>query len=389
MLEVEQDAELRPLRAFVFGERVSESMPGATTRAKLFDALRINDACKFGEVVADLERRKLSPESDWIGDDCVVFLLLLGVSKFNAGDTLAEKLLQYRGKTTQPQVQRVNHTFDAIRRGEFAMEGEFAFIKCVYRTMSKGWTLSDSDCVKLYKQLTAPGFVDQLDPFLRLLAIRAFDLVIEYRMVSTDSGNWNQVLQKLQDEGGKLSLSQFLKLLKHLRIGVLVTIVLGLVSVFSAGQVWTWWSSKPILLKRVAPSGGPMTLSTKLADSTNGWEAPFVRYLGGEIGVSSTNLTSITLIAEADPFTRPTERFTAKGKFLLVSNVNALCFLMRPVNGLMSSIPVEVSCKGNEFSASVPSCEAGDQLRFLVRGLAGNKSSLDSLAPNLKVNVAP
>jgi hypothetical protein len=387
MLEVQQDPELRPLRAFIFGERVNEPIPGATTRSRLFDALRANDSRQFRELLTDLERRKLSPDSEWIGDDCVVFLLLLGVSKFNVGVSFVDKLLQCRSKTTNAQVQRVNYAFDAIRRQEFAMEGECAFIKCVYRTLAQDWLPSDADSIKLYKQLTLGGFVEQLDPFLRLLAIRAFDLVIERRVGSLEGGSWNQVLQKLQDDGAKLSLGQFLALLKHLRVGVLLALVLGVITVFGAGEVWSWRSSKQNSPERVTISG-VLPFHTKLANGTNGWFVPFAHYLD-ETGAPSRDLTAITLNIEADPFTQPTERFTAKGTVLLFSNLNAFCFLMHPVGGVTSSIPVQVLCVGNEFSASVPPSEPGDQLQFLVRGLTSTNLALDALPTRVRVSVGP
>jgi hypothetical protein len=387
ILEVQRDPELRPLRAFIFGERVGESIPGNTTRAKLFESLRANDASQFKPILADLERRKLSSGSDWIGDDCVVFLLLLGAHRFGEGDVFTDRLLQCREETTNPQVQRVNHAFDAIRRREFAMEGDFAFIKCVYRMLCENWSPSDSDCVKLYKQLTKPGFVEQLDPFLRLLAIRAFDILIEYRSMEEDAGSWSQVFRKLQDEGAKLSLAQFLALLKHLRLGVIVALGSAFVMAFGLGRMWSWRGSEASSPKRILPSGA-LAVHMHLAERTNGWIVPFVRYLD-DTGITSTNLMPITIVAESDSFTYPTERFRVRGSVPLASNVNVLCFVIRPLNGITSSVPVEVSCIGNEFSGSIPPSEPGDRLQFIVRGLFERTLPLDTASDSFRVSAAP
>jgi hypothetical protein len=385
-LEVQKDSELRPLRAFIFGERVAESIPGNTTRARLFEALRKNDAQQFKGILGDLERRKLSSDSDWIGDDCVIFLLLLNISKFGLGDAFADKLLQCRGKTTDPQVQQLNFAFDAIRRREFAMEGEFAFIKCVYRTLAESWSPAEADCVKLYKQLTKPGFVEQLDPFLRLLGIRAFDILMECRSMTEQPESWKQVLQKLQDDGAKLSLIQFMGLLKHLRLGVVITLVVAFAAVFGAGRTWPWWNLHSNSPTRVTPSGA-LIVRIQLAESTNGWSAPFARYLD-DIGAISTNLTPIRFVAESDPFAHPTEQFTVKGTFSSASNLNALCFLMHPMSGVTSSIPVKVSCSGNECFASIPPADVGDQVRFVVRGLM-EKAPTDDSQVDFNVSIVP
>ena len=376
IIGVERDSELRPLRAFVFGERVSESLPGTTTRSRLFEALRRNDSHGFGDVISDLERRKLSPDSDWIGDDCVTFFLVLGTLKFSMGENLVDKLLQARGKTTNPQAQRVNQAFEAIRRREFAMEGEYAFIKAAYRVISESWKPSDPDCAQLYKQLTKPGFVEQLDPFLRLLAIRTFDLVIESRTASLDPGTWPQVFQKLQDEGAKLSLSQFFRLLKHLRIGVVIAIILALPAIFGAGSAWSWWRSKPSKPNRVALSG-PLLLLSRGSELTNSWTLAMARYLE-EAGSRSTNLVSRTVVAVTEPFAHPTKEFTANGTLAGATELGAFAFLMHPIGVFTSSIPVQVTCASNTFAASVPPGEPGDWVQFVVRGLVrGTNTALD------------
>lgn len=364
---VERDPELRPLRAFIFGERVAESLPGITTRSRLFEALRRNDSDAFRAVIADLERRKLSADSDWIGDDCVMFLLLLGVAKFSMGEAVADKLLQARGKTTNPQAQRVNQAFEAIHRREFAMEGECAFIKSAYRVLSDTWKPSDPDCALLYKQLTKPGFIEQLDPFLRLLAIRTFDLIMESRTASLDPGTWPQVFQKLQDEGAKLSLSQFFRLLKHLRVGVVIAIIVALSAVFGAGSAWSWWRSKPSKPYRVLLSGS-LPLLSRGSELTNAWVTAIIRYLD-ETGSHSTNLSPRTLIAATEPFVQPTKEFTAKGTFAGATDLGAFAFLMHPLEGATSSIPIQVTCTSNMFIAAVPPGEPGDWVQFIVRGL--------------------
>jgi hypothetical protein len=384
--ETLNDSEMRPLRAFIFRERVGESIPGNTTRAKLFEALRKNDLQHFNATLEDLERRKLSPDSDWIGDDCVVFLLLLSISKFGVGGTFADKLLQCRGKTTHPQVQRINHAFDAIRRGEFAMEGEFAFIKCVYRTLAETWTPVEADCVKLYKQLIKPGFVEQLDPFLRLLGIRAFDILMECRSMTEQPDSWKQVLQKLQDDGAKLSLAQFIGLLRHLRLGVVVAILTAFAAAFGAGRTWSWWTLQSHSPDRIAPSGA-LAVHIHFANDTNGWSAPFAHYLD-TTGAQFTNLKPIIFFADCAPFASPTEQFTVIGSLLSSSNVNALCFVTHPMSAATSIISVEVSCRGNELSAVIPPLEAGDQLRFIVRGLVKEPPINDSEI-NFKVSTVP
>jgi hypothetical protein len=137
---------------------------------------------------------------------------------------------------------------------------------------------------------------------------------------------------------------------------------------------------------RVTPSGA-LIVHIYLAEGTNGWSAPFAHYLD-DIGTMSTNLTPIKFVAESDPFAHPTEQFTVKGTFSSASNLNALCFLMHPMSGVTSSIPVEVSCSGDECFASIPPSDVGDQVRFVVRGLMG-KAPTDGSPVDFKVSIVP
>jgi hypothetical protein len=244
MMEVQNDSELQPLRAFVFGERVQKGLAGGTTRAKLFNSLYQDDTKAFQEHVDDLARRNISPESEWIGDDCVLFLLLLGVRKFGLSDALVSKILACRRVTSNLQTQQVNQAFDAIQRNEFAMEGDCAFIKAVFLQLADAKKLSSADSSKLYRHLTRPGAIHNLDAFSRLLAIRAFDLVIETQERADTERNWEHVFTKLQDDGPKLSLWQFIVLLKHLRLSVIVSIFAFISSVFLFGRGCAWLATK-------------------------------------------------------------------------------------------------------------------------------------------------
>lgn len=244
MLDVQQDAELRELRAFVFRDGTPLPISGATTRAKLFNALAADDSPVFQEHVRELATRNVSTTSDWIGDDCIVFLLLLGAARYAVGHSLIERVLQCRTAASSPQTQRINATFEAIYRRELAIEGEYGFIKAVFLDLSGNLKLSRSDRVRLYKQLTSPAAFRNLSTFFQLLAIRAFDLVIENHELGDDERSWEQILAKLQDEGGKLSLGQFVRLLKHVRISAIISIVAFISSIFLLGRGCGWLTQR-------------------------------------------------------------------------------------------------------------------------------------------------
>ncbi len=235
MLEVEKDPELRVIRGFIFDEQAANGLPAQTTRSKTFECIRLGDRGGFAAQLSELQTRRASAASEWIWDDCLVFLLLIANARFGGGQPVISKILSLRRETINAALQRINETFDSILRGEFAVEGEYAFLKCVYRSVTEKWVPDETECVKLYRQLTQPGFYLQLEPFLRLLALRAFDLVIERRTPGA-SLSWEQVFVKLQEDTGKLTVLQFFKLLRHLKLSVICLIIASLTAIFSAGM---------------------------------------------------------------------------------------------------------------------------------------------------------
>lgn len=255
MKEAHEDPELGPLRAFLFREPVTSGISG-DTRARLFDAIHRNDTGAFQAGVEDLSRRTIVAGSEWIGDDFVVFLLLIGARKFKFGKALIDKLLDCRRSMVNPSTQRLNEVFDAIHRGEFAMEGEYAFVKCVFRDLTEQWAPSEVDSSKLYQRLITPGCLHDLNPFLQLVALRAFDLVLIHRAPRDPAfQNWEDIITQLQEDGTKLSLRQLGRLIKHLRFSVVIMLVVSLLGIIAAAPSWLWWKGQPV--REVNPLASP------------------------------------------------------------------------------------------------------------------------------------
>ncbi len=260
LVEIESDPELRPLKKFIFREQGIEGVPENSTWPKLFNALVKSDSKRFQEHIADLALRSCSSESEWIGDDCMVFLLLIGERQFNITVPFLGKLLDCRRETTNLQMQRVNQVFDAIRKEEFAMEGDLAFIKLVFKSLTSNWNPTEDDCSKIFHQLLKPGLFTSLDSFWKLVAIRAQHLLFQNKASSfTGQGIWIRMLDTLQQQGSTLTVGQVLQLTKHLRISVFVTIV-GFVGstmtmAFLAGGYWSKITrEKPAAVQTFTPT---------------------------------------------------------------------------------------------------------------------------------------
>ncbi|MGZ5527208.1 MAG: hypothetical protein ACXWJB_00915 [Limisphaerales bacterium] len=270
LIEVEKDPETGLVKKFLFNEKVNAAAPESTPWGRLFNALVRNDRQTFLGHVDDLSQRKLSAKSEWIHDDCMVLLLLVGNKRFTLNHSLIGNLLQARRGTTNPQRQTITQVFESIHRGEFAMEGEFAFIKFVFRTLTESWSPVEDDCGSIFNQITRAGFFASLDSFWQLVAVRAFHLVFNARIAGLQGpGTIERALAALQENSAKLTVGQLAGLLKRVRVSVIISLMAMAGVVVSVGfMAGRWWEH----FNSATPQNNPSvqeSRTTRIIPATN------------------------------------------------------------------------------------------------------------------------
>ena len=212
-----EDSELRPFLAFIFGETPDIPASSRTPDLVLLSAISRKDAATFREQVTELEKRRISSETTWCDNDCLVFCLLLGCEMFQISSPVVKVILDAREQNRNTIPRRVNEVLRSLSRGEYAMIEEFAFIKVVYNHLRNELSLDTDTAVKIYKSLIGPKFFDDMSPFISLLAVRAFDLIIIERKPSIVQ-TFPQLIEGIEKLSDKLSVRQLCQLFMALPV---------------------------------------------------------------------------------------------------------------------------------------------------------------------------
>jgi hypothetical protein len=205
-----------------------------------------SDARAFGEVVAELELRKVNPDADWVLDDFLLFTLLVGAMKFSVGKQLCKAIISERRPTNEMDIS-LNDSLRSLSRDALAVEGAFSFVKLVFCDLVGRLRIDKAIARTVYDELTNPEMIRQLATFPRLLAYRAFDILvrngIEEKLDSADA-----IVSAIESQAGNLSIGDWWRIALAMRPAALLWIGGVLVALctasFSMGR-WLIPDSKP------------------------------------------------------------------------------------------------------------------------------------------------
>jgi hypothetical protein len=233
------DAEMRAVYAFLFSEPFDFANEQAFPHANLLRAVAGGDAGSFRTEVASFQKRRTSEGSGWYENDSLIFLLLVGCERFQVEGEFLESILTARERNTNPVPKQVNAEFRALSRKDYGMESPFSFIKLVLLQLTGHPAISSDAARKVYQELTQGGFVAQLSPFLQLLALRAYDLVLFDRQPKPFE-NFDELVRALETYQEKASVRQAAKLLWALpykwALGIISAATLAMSFFFGLGQ---------------------------------------------------------------------------------------------------------------------------------------------------------
>jgi len=178
----ESDQNLKRFQMLLAGEQQPGGNLGAgEIRECLLTAISSNDAAQFKENAAKIGQRKISADSDWCNDDYLLFLLLLGNDKFGRPLNFLSRVIEVRGNNPNPIPRKINEIFGALDRQEFGMDGELCFLKIPFLRLLGKLRLTGPAARKALQEMSEPKLFEQLSPFMKLLALKAYDLVLTER----------------------------------------------------------------------------------------------------------------------------------------------------------------------------------------------------------------
>lgn len=386
-----EEAELRPVHALIFGLKL-EPLTVQTPDLVLLSAVARRDSAAFKEQVVDLERRRISPEAAWCDNDCLVFALLLGCEIFGVETPVVANVLDVRERQRNAVPRRVNEVLRALSRKDHAPVEEFGFIKLVYEHLrGQPLRLKSDDVLRVYGTLTRPGFLEELSPFLSLLAVRAYDLIITERQPAPLE-EFAQLVEGVERLGDKLSARQVRELLLAFpvkKLWTLATLLLPLLgSVYAAGL-----GSREVLSAfrtTFAHPGRPERLKVVSVQDAQQIDDTFLKRLATAPPPAAPTPTAKSLfpvLVTTEAPGSPTGKYSVELFLQGASIPEGYAFSERAADAGLQRSVLPVGRSGEGIRAFVPAGDGMERGEFLLWVEAPAGTGMDALAHGLTMRV--
>lgn len=363
MRAAKADSEMRAVYALVFDETFDFEADRGFPHGGLLRAVAKRDQPAFLTHVSEFKSRKTSATSGWYDNDCLIFLLLLGCEQFGCDRSFLDPIMTARDRNINPTPKRVNEIFRALRRSEHGMDGEFAFIKVTFLHLAKAVTLSPSDAERVYSELTRPGLLGELSPFLQLLALRAFDLVLFERRPKAFE-NFDELIKSLESYREKASVKQALQILWAMPYKWLIAAIGAVLLALSVLAGWTQHYFNHADLAR-----GPRPVALQIAASSDALQStvPIVRALAQQsMTKASTGEHWSAVMFESSRFPAAAPKFSIEASTHAGSIIAAYAMLTTTVDGGLAQTIVPLQLGAHSIRTFLPPSEAGSYVVFLL-----------------------
>ena len=184
--ETQDDPQLRVLIQSLFDEELDKpDSHKPTTSADMvllsLNAIRDDNKKKFIECFDAFSKRKPNEQSAWIYDDVLIFSMILGAKKFELDCAPLVSVLRLRHAATEHEKRKLTDAFRSVCEGTYDGSGPFGFVAFVFMYLLPGVHPRRNHLQEVLAQVRVPGFYSALSPFSKILASKAFDLVLTFK----------------------------------------------------------------------------------------------------------------------------------------------------------------------------------------------------------------
>lgn len=376
------DAEMRAVYAFLFDEPFDFANESAFPHADLLRAVAGGDSAAFLSEVAGFQKRRTSEGSGWFENDSLIFLLLVGCERFSVSPQFLDPMLTARERNTNPVPKQVNAEFRALSRKDYGTESPFSFIKLPLLQLAGRLKLSSDAARKVYHGLTQAGLINQLSPFLQLLALRAYDLVLLDRQPKPFE-NFEELVRALETYQEKASLRQAGKLLWALPykwvLGAISAVALVLSFAFGLGQQASD-RSHAVDSVRKRPAGLRVVSQT----DAMGHELPSVRALTRQIhSVKPADEHWAAVAVQTSPLAGPAAKFSLEASTAAGHIAGAHAWLVHSTEGgpALTLLPVQQGPQSARAFAETG--ESGDYVIYVLIVRTPQQAGLGQIASTI------
>jgi hypothetical protein len=362
----EADQELKRLQRLLNEEGEIPGCTGDGLHEKLLASIASNETARFNEVASELGERKIKPESDWCQDDYLLFLLLLGKEKFGCTLPFLAQVIEARRKNPNSLPRKINEVFAALYREEFGLDGEFGFLKIPFLHLVGKLRVGPTEAKKAMQSMSVPGLLDQLSPFLKLLTMKAYDLVLlERQPLPTETTA--QLIEGFEAHAKDLSLSTWWRVLTALPGRFIWAMILGIVGLglipflFGVGKgLVETFASKEV---RVRPEAMTVTDSREPGPELPMEALMLANALPQPVGPGKrSHLISV----HASTFDTPTPAFVVEVSHPSKPIRSAFAFVQSHDDGPGVFTIVPVQRDGGRFRALLPPQPQGTTINFVL-----------------------
>lgn len=367
------DAELRPVMALIFEQPIRTESYAPFPHAELLRAVAEKNGADFLGQFEGYARRPASEGSGWYENDCLVFLLLLGCYRFDVDPAGCAKLLEARERNTNPVAKQVNEVFRQLSRHDLSLETPFGFFKLPLLKLSGKLRLTNDGATRVYSELTQPGLLGQLPPFLQMLAYRAYDLVFTARLPQTYE-NFEEIMRAVEKAKATMTVGQIGRLLWALPYKSAIAVIVFTVSV---GSFWFGFGRKAqteFTAERVQPA----FLQVVGRQDATTFPEEAVRQLAAAAVAARPQSRGVALVSST--WAKATPRFSAEAT-VAAEMVGAQAWLVSPGDGGESLTILPVQVYRQSARAFVASAPANSRLVFVLiyREVAGQTAPAASI----------
>ena len=265
--QLEADPDARVMVAFIFGKDISSLSTNGRLADQVVNAIVNSDSKAFQDIVGELNERKIHASSDWIYDDYLLLALVVASRKFDYGNSLCKNILGSQN-ATEKESQSLHTALLQYVAGSNAVDGDFSFAKFVFRELINPEELKLEEARTVYRELTSIADLHSLPTMPRLLALRAFDLVVE-KNVKPKLDTSRKIACEIQSLADHFSLGDWIKIFLAMKpkflwgLGVAFFVVLG--TAFGLGTQFSSNETKERLPQKKTVESNPATsnLSSK------------------------------------------------------------------------------------------------------------------------------
>lgn len=257
----------------LLGKLPSTTAAGLSQRGRItmqaLHAIATGGSGEFAVAFQEISRRQITDDADWLYDDYLLFALIVGKRRFGADGQFLSKVLDQRRKVQGSHGRELLDDFEKLMSQDTAAHSPVLLVG----TFLSGQLGHRSDgLIAAYRLATSALFDPRASEFLRILAMRTVDLVVECSPMSDaiPAVFWRTFQCRAT------RIAQF----THFLLCVLVAFIwcyLGAYFLFGSGAIATWAEKLFGMSLVIAPSG-VLLARRKVVCTLKFW---IIRFWGG------------------------------------------------------------------------------------------------------------